>query len=74
MFVPIESQLNISNDTALNLTACWLLESDSFYTTYERAAAAVDLGINHANDLILPSNIRLRLFTQRTGPSCIETP
>ena len=57
----------------LNLTVCWILEEDSYYSTYDRLAAAVDLAMTHANEYILPENIRLQLAYQNAGPSCSDT-
>ncbi|GAU95874.1 hypothetical protein RvY_07413-1 [Ramazzottius varieornatus] len=58
---------------SLNLTVCWLLEDDSYYSTYERLAAAVDLAIEHSNSYILPEHIKLQLVFQSAGPSCSNT-
>lgn len=57
----------------VNLTVCWLLEDDSYYSTYERLAAAVDLAIEHSNSYILPEHIKLQLVFQSAGSSCSNT-
>lgn len=53
-----------------NITLCFLLESDSYYTSYERVAPAVELGIRHANEFVLPPDIRLNYVYQSLGMSC----
>ena len=64
-----EAQKFASN-TVTNLTICFVLEDDSYYSTYDRIAAAVDLGIVNANTYVLPDNIRLQMVYQSSGSSC----
>ncbi|OQV18934.1 Atrial natriuretic peptide receptor 1 [Hypsibius exemplaris] len=70
--VPFRKKLpnQFSASTVTNLTVCFILEDDSYYATYERLAAAVDLGISHANTFILPDYIRLKVAYKNIGPSC----
>ncbi|OQV12277.1 hypothetical protein BV898_13470 [Hypsibius exemplaris] len=56
-----------------NLTVCWILESDSYYSSHARLAGAVDLAIHNANTYIMPDGWRLQLAFQSAGPSCSDT-
>ena len=60
----------VASNTVTNLTICFVLEDDSYYSTYDRIAAAVDLGIVNANAYVLPDNIRLQMVYQSSGSSC----
>ncbi|OQV12261.1 Atrial natriuretic peptide receptor 1 [Hypsibius exemplaris] len=57
----------------ISLTVCWILESDSYYSSYERLAGAVDLALANANAYILPDNVKLHLAFGDAGPSCSNT-
>ncbi|GAU95881.1 hypothetical protein RvY_07417 [Ramazzottius varieornatus] len=61
-----------SRNEHINLTVCWILEGDSYYSSYARTAAAVDLAITHSNRFILPENVQLQLVYQNAGPSCSD--
>lgn len=56
-----------------HLTICFVWEDDSYFSTYSRLAPAVDLGVRHANNLILPENLRLQVLYQSSGTSCTST-
>lgn len=50
---------------------CFVWEEDSYYGTFQRVAAAVDLGIAHSNRLILPKTHRMQYTYINAGNSCI---
>lgn len=56
-----------------NLTVCFVREDDSDFSTYRRVAPAVDLGVRHANNFILPGTLRLQVLFQSSGTSCSGT-
>lgn len=72
--IGVQAGLADSNVSAsvTTVTMCLILEEDSYYTTYNRIAAAVDLAVTHANAFTLPSDIRLNVIYQNAGPSCTE--
>ncbi|XP_055344411.1 atrial natriuretic peptide receptor 1-like [Paramacrobiotus metropolitanus] len=56
-----------------NLTMCFIWEDDSFFSSFNRSAAVVDIGIQHANDAILPEELRVRTVYHSSGLSCGKT-
>ncbi|OQV12253.1 Atrial natriuretic peptide receptor 1 [Hypsibius exemplaris] len=63
-----------ASDVSLqNLTICWLMEEDSYYSSYNRSAPAVDLGIEHANIFVMPKSLKLQYVFINTGQSCSHT-
>ncbi|OQV13654.1 Atrial natriuretic peptide receptor 1 [Hypsibius exemplaris] len=54
------------------LTVCVFVEEDSYYTTYPRLAAAIDLSVKHTNEYILPRSIQLQAKYRSTGNSCSQ--
>ncbi|XP_055353590.1 atrial natriuretic peptide receptor 1-like [Paramacrobiotus metropolitanus] len=56
-----------------NLTLCFVWEDDSYFSTMNRSAAAVYLGVQNANAYILPRDIQFRIVHVSTGPSCGRT-
>ena len=56
-----------------NLTICHIWEDDTYFSTYERLAAAVDLAVDHANTLVLPKQLSLRSVYKSAGNSCART-
>jgi hypothetical protein len=55
------------------LRICIFVEDDSYYTSEERLAAAVDLSVSHVNSYILPKSLKIEVRFQSTGPSCSRT-
>ena len=56
------------------LTICLFIEDDSYYTTAQRLAAAVDLSVSHANQYVLHSSLmKIQVRFQSTGSSCTKT-
>ena len=65
---------NSSASTAANvLTVCWILEDDSYFTSFNRTASAVDLAVEHVNKFIMPDGLKLRAIFGSTGMSCSHT-
>ncbi|XP_055346499.1 atrial natriuretic peptide receptor 1-like [Paramacrobiotus metropolitanus] len=58
--------------SGLNLTVCSVIESgnDMLVYNYQRAAAAIDLAIEYANEVILPADLRLILRYKNGGTVC----
>lgn len=61
------------SDQPKTLSVCLIWELDSYFSTYPRLAAAVDLGIQHANDFILSKPYSLEVIYQDSGMSCTRT-
>ena len=55
------------------LTVCFVIEDDSYFGSYRRLAAAVDLGIEHANTFVMPNSTQLQVVFQSSGASCTKT-
>ena len=55
------------------LTVCFVIEDDSYFGSYSRLAAAVDLGIEHANSFVMPNSTQLQVVFQSSGTSCTRT-
>ncbi|GAU95873.1 hypothetical protein RvY_07412-2 [Ramazzottius varieornatus] len=55
------------------LTVCFVIEDDSYFGNYGRLAAAVDLGIEHANAFVMPNTTKLQVAYQSSGTSCTRT-
>ena len=55
------------------LHACLVLESDSYYTSYERLRAVVDLAETHVNYYVLPGHVQMEVTHHDAGPSCTVT-
>ncbi|OQV12254.1 Atrial natriuretic peptide receptor 1 [Hypsibius exemplaris] len=70
---PNAKNAKISTGPAKVLTVCWLLEEDSYFTSYNRTASAVDLAIEHANKFIMPESLKLQYVFGSTGNSCSHT-
>ena len=66
--------LNLGNNaSAVDIvTVCVFVEEDSYFTTYKRLAAAIDLSVSHTNSYILPPSIQLQTRYQSTGSSCTQ--
>ncbi|XP_055340566.1 atrial natriuretic peptide receptor 1-like [Paramacrobiotus metropolitanus] len=56
-----------------NLTVCFIWEDDSYFSTLQRASAAVQLGVHNANAFVLPEGVHMDVLYQSTGPSCGHT-
>ena len=60
----------VRHDITKNITLCVIIESDSYYTSYKRAAAIIDLAVSQVNAFVLPEHIRFTVVYQSSGPSC----
>ena len=70
---PNNPAAKLKTNGVTNLTVCWILEDDSYYTSYQRLAASVNLAIKNANAFILPKSVRLQLAFKSAGPSRSDT-
>ena len=60
----------ISKET---VNVCLVLESDSHFTSYGRVPAVLDLAVAHANKLILPSDLQVKVSHHDTKTACSTT-
>lgn len=69
-----KSAKNYTVEATELLTFCVFIEDDSWYTTWNRLAATVDLAIAHVNAYMLQTTkYRVQARYQSTGPSCSST-
>ncbi|OQV20223.1 Atrial natriuretic peptide receptor 1 [Hypsibius exemplaris] len=63
-------------DSAITLNVCTLVETGNpaFMIDYNRIGAAIDVAIKHANENILPKNLRISKIYKNAGTECAAVP
>lgn len=61
------------NVNATTVIVCFVWEEDSYFSTFQRISAAVELGMVHANRFIIPKTHKLEWVYVNANNSCAHT-